>query len=256
MRRHTLQAAAAMLGAAVVLGGLIAGGRALRGRLVNNDQYQIPFAEIQCDSPPGMTREEFLGEVEYLSDFHSRVSLLDDAMPQQLQEAFLRHGWVESARILNGPGRKIVAELTFRTPVLAVQFANGVRVVDAKGLLLPRSAAVDGLPILSEAKPPSSAAGKPWGDLRVEAAARVAAALHPHQSMLKLMVFRYEDGRLALRRRVDSWPCMIWGQPPGEEAEGEPSAKVKVERLLERSHDAIGLDDPARREVVYLNKPG
>lgn len=254
MRRYTIQAAVAALGAVAVLGGLIAGGRALRGRLADAEQYQFPFADIQFNSPPA-DAAQFLSEVRYLGDFPERVSLLDDGLRRRLKEAFERHGWVESARVAIGPGKRISAQLTFRTPVLAVHFAEGIRAVDATGVLLPRSADVGGVPLLSGAKAPAGAAGKPWGDPHVEAAARVAGVLRPRQATLRLMAFEYNaEGKLALRRRPESWPAVVWGRPPGEEAEGEPAASEKLQRLLQRCESPAGWGDPNQRSVIDLSK--
>src|SRR5207253_141452 len=145
MRRHTMQAALAAAGAVLVLGGLIAGGRALRGRLADAEPYQFPFAEIQFNTPPAPDPARFLSEVRYLGEFPERVSLLDDDLRRQLKEAFERHGWVESAKVAIGPGKRVAAQLTYRAPVLAVRFADGVRAVDATGVLLPRDAETQGL---------------------------------------------------------------------------------------------------------------
>jgi hypothetical protein len=254
MRRHTIQAAAAVVGAVLVLGGLIAGGRALRGRLGDDDRYQLPFTKIQCESAPGTTQDEFLSEVRYLGEFPERVSLLDDELPKKLKDAFERHGWVESAKVSVGPGRRLAAALTFRTPVLAVRFADDVRAVDAAGVLLPRTAATAGLPQLSGAKAPSGGPGKPWGDAGVEAAAKVAGVLHAHQGKLKLMALGNDaDGRLTLRRRAESWPVVEWGNAPGNEADGEPTAQQKLQRLLDLSNSPTGLDDPNSRKSVKLH---
>src|SRR5262245_8982382 len=255
MQRYTIQAAVAAIGAVVVLGGLIAGGRAFRGRLAEAEQYQCPFAEIQFNSPPDPDPGRFLAEVRYLGDFPDRVSLIDDDLPRKLKEAFERHGWVESAKIAIGPGKRIAAQLTFRTPVLAVRIGEGLRAVDGSGLLMPRSAGTQGLPVLTWAKSPTVGAGKPWGDANVEAAARVANTLYPHQAMLKLMAFDYTaDEKLTLRQRHDSWPVVLWGRPPGDEADGEPLAREKIQRLLDRCKSPGGWDDPNQRSVIDLTK--
>src|SRR5262249_44728639 len=238
-----------------ILGGLIAGGRALRGRLADAEQYQFPFAEIQFNSPPGPEPAKFLSEVRYLGEFPERVSLLDDELPRRLKEAFERHGWVESAKVAIGPGKRITAQLAFRTPVLTVRFADGVRTVDASGVLLPRSAQTQGLPALSWAKAPAGGAGKPWGEANVEAAAKGAGVLHPRQAMLRLMALEYDaEGKLALRHHPESWPVILWGRPPGEEAEGEPAASEKLQRLLKFCDSPAGWGDPNRRSVIDLTR--
>ena len=62
--------------------------------------------------------------------------------------------------------------LTYRTPVLAVPVAGAVRAVDRHGVLLPKSARTEGLPVFKEkAAPPTGPAGTRWGDEAVERAA-------------------------------------------------------------------------------------
>jgi hypothetical protein len=239
-----------------VLGALIASGRIFRDRLKDGDQYQFPFAEISCESPPGLAPNQFLGEVQYLGDFPDRVPLLETALPQRFQEAFQRHGWVESAKIAIGPGRRIAAQLTFRVPVLAVQFAGGVRAVDGNGILLPRGADTQGLPVLMVTSAPSAGSGRPWGDPRVEGAAKVATVIRPHQESLKLTAFEWDEGgNLALRRRPESWPVIVWGRAPGDEVEREPLAAQKLQRLLDRYAILFDSADPNKRTVLDLSRP-
>src|SRR5205823_5581564 len=60
------------------------------------------------------------------------------------------------------------------------------RTVDRHGVLLPRSPAEAGLPVLvSPVAPPAGPPGTPWGDPRVGAAARTADYLLPHLPALQ-----------------------------------------------------------------------
>jgi hypothetical protein len=168
-----------VVGAGLLLAGLIVLGKAARDRLRQHDSYTISFNDIDCPAPPGLRRDEFLPEVQYLARLPTRLPALDDDTPARLSAAFARHPWVEKVeevRIV--PPDQARVRLTFRTPALAVPQPSGVRVVDASGILLPAGAPSEGLPVLRDAvAPPAGLAGEPWGDPTVTAAA--AATRHP-----------------------------------------------------------------------------
>lgn len=238
MRRQLIRAAITILSCATLLGAIIVAGNLARDSLQSSDRFQLPFEQIDCPAPPGLDRKAFLDEVRYYGDLSKSVSVLDNSLRDRLAAAFAQHPWVEKVgNVEIGPGRQIQAELTFRTPVLAVEYLNPgpiMRVVDGSGILLPVAASSQSLPRLSGKGIPSpAAAGQPWGNAPVEGAARVAGLLQPHQSTLKLLHFRWQDGQLHLRHESNSTgPEVVWGQPPGSEATGEPSAEVKLQHLL------------------------
>jgi hypothetical protein len=163
--------------AALAVLGLIALGRAAREGLRQHERYTVNFADIDCPNPPGMTRDEFLAEVQYLARLPDRLAALDDQTPPRIASAFAQHPWVEQVaevRIVQ-PDRARV-QLVFRTPALAVPQPNGLRVVDGHGILLPASAPTEGLRIYEgNAAPPAGLAGTAWGDPAVTAAAEAAS---------------------------------------------------------------------------------
>jgi hypothetical protein len=163
--------------AALLLFGLIALGQVALDHLRDHERYTIPFAEIDCAPPSHQEREDFLGEVRYLSGFPNWVRLLEDGLPARLAEAFARHPWVEKVeRVEVIPPRQVRVRLTYRQPVLAVPYAGQWRAVDRTGVLLPATASVEGLPVYrGHPRPPSGPAGTPWGDEAIEEAARKAS---------------------------------------------------------------------------------
>jgi hypothetical protein len=237
-RRLVVSAALAAGGAAVLLGGLIWAGRAMRGPLQSADRYQFPFKLIECPTPPGADREQFLSEVRYYGDFPETVPLLDDTLGHRLSEAFARHVWVEHVDGVEiSPNRRIQVQLTFRQPVLAVVYEDRgpvVRAVDGHGILLPRGVDTLPLPQLADRAPKPANVGRPWGDVLVEGAARVAGFLHPHQGRLRLTDIHWRNGELWLKRV--GGPEVIWGKPSDDDA----TAQGKIERLLERFDKAAG----------------
>ena len=62
----------------------------------------IAFSDIECEPPGKLSREEFLGEVQYLANWPDEINLLDDVA--RCASAVLRRsgGWKrwESANIM------------------------------------------------------------------------------------------------------------------------------------------------------------
>ncbi len=162
----------AVLIAAALVFGLVWLGQFGREWLNRRQHYTVKFADMRCESPPGMDKIKFLGEVQYLGNLPDQISVLEPQLAARLTAAFMLHPWVERVEgvTLRGPGGPTV-RLIMRTPVLTV----GGRVVDRLGVLLPTGTSADGLPAYPDAAPlPAGPAGTPWGDPRVEAAARKA----------------------------------------------------------------------------------
>jgi len=176
MRTRTSQVLVPLVAVAVVLLGLIALGKAARDQLRQHERYTITFGDIDCPAPPGVGRDDFLCEVQYLAQLPDRLPALDEGTPARLAAAFARHPWVEKVeevRII--PPDRARVRLMFRTPALAVPQPGGTRVVDGHGILLPSSAPAEGLPVFrGSAAPPAGVAGEPWGDPAVSAAAAAA----------------------------------------------------------------------------------
>lgn len=173
-RRWLLPMLAPVLAAGLLLAGLIVLGRAALDRVRHDDRYTAAFADIDCEPPGGMTRADFLGEVQYLSEQPGRLRLLDEGLASRLADAFARHPWVERVeRVELAPPRLVRVQLRYRRPVLAVPHAGQLRTVDRHGVLLPAKAPTEGLPIFpGKASPPKGPAGTAWGDAAVEEAAR------------------------------------------------------------------------------------
>jgi hypothetical protein len=158
----------------LVLGGVIVVHNLALDDLRARDRYTIPFAEINCTPPYGQNQAEFLDEVRYYASAPRHVRLLDEGLAERLAGYFSRHPWVEKVDAVEiAPPRTIGVKLVYRTPVLAVPHRGGeVRVVDGRGILLPKNAPSAGLPIYpGYAAPPVGPEGTLWGDVAVEAAA-------------------------------------------------------------------------------------
>ena len=99
----------------LVLGGLAAVGNLARDSLGPANRYRVDFMSIECSYPAGMTRENFLGEVQYNGRFADDLSVLDPALSDKLRVAFARHKSVdEVVKITVRPPKRIIVELKFR----------------------------------------------------------------------------------------------------------------------------------------------
>jgi hypothetical protein len=176
MLQWIVKSLALFLAVGLVLGGLIWVGKLALGELRDHNRYTLDFADIDCPSPPGQSRAEFLDEVQYLASLPARLRLLEEDLPRRLAVCFASHPWVEKVeRVEIAPPKHVRVKLSFRTPSLAVPQAEGTRVVDRHGILLPKGAPADGLPIFPGfAAPPAGPVGTRWGDAAVEAAARAS----------------------------------------------------------------------------------
>jgi hypothetical protein len=162
----------AILAAVAVVFGLVVLGHYARDWLDRRHHYSIKIADLNCETPPGMDKAKFLAEVQYCGSFPDEINVLDAGLVNRLQAAFALHPWVERVDGISfrGPEGPTV-RLVIRRPALAV----GERVVDRFGVLLPAGTPTAGLPAYGgEAPPPKGRAGTPWGDAKVEAAARAA----------------------------------------------------------------------------------
>jgi hypothetical protein len=162
----TLAIAAGALGAFHWLGG-----EALL-HVKDRNRFRAGFTAIECDSPPGTDRTVFLREVRYVSDFPETFNPLDESDRERLTHAFLAHPWVAAVPDIRvEPGNRVIVKLLFREPFLTVRTADGIRMVDRNGVLLPESSVPPGTAELITAVPaPRTPAGRVWPDETVQRA--------------------------------------------------------------------------------------
>lgn len=168
----------------VAAGALVAlnvvGGDALR-RIGGRDRYRVPFADIRCDTPPGLDRATFLVEVRYAGDLPDSVSPLDDAERTRLAAGFAKHPWVESVEAVTPEPGGVRVALHFRKPILAVTTTTGEpRLLDRNGVLLPVTPTPPGVAeLVGRVAPPRVAAGEVWAETDVSAAVRLVESYRP-----------------------------------------------------------------------------
>lgn len=181
-----MRPAIAFVATLAFVGGVLAGlgylGGEARSRLAPRDRYRIRFVDIECDAPPGVSRETFLMEVRYTCGEPETIQLLDPELTAILTTAFASHPWVEAVEAVEcQPPRRVCVQLRFRTPVLAVKLTSGERRwVDGKAVLLPVSDITRELPeLIAEVNEPPSPTGQVWSDPTVKRAVELVRAYSP-----------------------------------------------------------------------------
>ncbi len=245
LTHYILSVVLPLLGLGLFLLGILAVGQRTRDQIRDQDRYALAFADIACNPPPAQEPAEFLAEVQYLAGMPDRLRLLDEDLTARLAEAFARHPWVAQVeRVALVPPRQLEVRLVYRTPALVVILAGQRRAVDSQGIVLPVTAGSEGLLVYSgPVTVPLAPAGRPWGDPAIEAAARTAGYLLPHQKRLQLATVAVGEDGVVLRTTAGSQ--VLWGRPPRMESPGEAPAQHKRQRLLTYCARHEDLDHPA-----------
>jgi hypothetical protein len=243
LRPWFLQLGLPLLAAVILLGCVLVLGGWARDWLRGHGSVTVRFADIDCPSPPGQTRQAFLADVQFLAGLPDELDTLDEASVGLVREAFRKHLWVREVKNVSlGRGNAIV-ELVFRVPVLYVEAWK--RAVDSEGALLPtKKADANGLFVLKQAVPKLK--GLSTDDPDVRCAVAVAGLLNAHRARLGLegAEVQVADGQVDIIGRE----CRIfWGHPPGKEQGNEPPAQEKVRRLL--------TEGPLHGRMVNLREP-
>lgn len=104
-----------VVGAAALVGGIIALGRWLRDDPQSPGRHRLAVSAIDCESPPGLGRDKFLDEVHFYGQLPAEIDLLDAGMPPQLKSAFEKHPRVKEVKsVIIEPPDRVRVELVFQ----------------------------------------------------------------------------------------------------------------------------------------------
>lgn len=235
--------------AILILGGYVAWHR--WGAIHVAKQYGgIDPTLIQVTDPPSYVRTNVVKSV-YRDTAMEELSLLDRQATAKIASAFSMHPWVRKVvSVRKLPGGVIDIRLEYREPVAMVHVfkpdpndtGSYFFPVDGDGVLLPTSefARAETRHYVHIEVPDAystNAIGTPFGDRRVEAAARLAEVLAPYREDSRLRsIGVFGDPRQTEVPQLEvttldggKW---YWGSPPGSEEPGELTVPMKLRRML------------------------
>ena len=214
---------------------------------VGQQFYSLEREHLSITNPPDYIHSDVVGHVFQLHQLE-RTSLLDRKATTTIGEAFRTHPWIQDVLRVEKRGNEVAVQVRYRQPVAAVHVRSrhpevdsaAIFFVDGEGILLPSEDLKDVdqrdfLQIfIQDDTYPSGNFGMPFGDHRVMAAAQIAALLAEFKTSHQLIGIRLLNPQRTFSEpynyvidRVQGEP-LIWGNPPGEEQEGELLAEQKL----------------------------
>ncbi|MFV1963780.1 MAG: hypothetical protein ACC628_00015 [Pirellulaceae bacterium] len=194
------------------------------------------------------------------------LSIFDKELTLRVCRAFEMHPWVAHVnRVNKRPSAKVSIELEYRRPVAWVEVPPGVLPnnevgllpVDGQGVLLPpqdfvREQVDDFVRIAVAGLTPCGLPGTAWGDPRVASAARIAAMMAENfqdADIYRILASPHPGDTSALGPPLFeiTTRCgarFIWGNAPGHEPPGAPTAIQKSLRLIQLARSAAKAESP------------
>lgn len=216
-------------------------------RVIQQQEYLLAADRISTTPIPEWIEGNFVGDVVRDAGLDGRLSLLDDAFAEVVENAFVLHPWVESvARIEKRHPRGVYVELVFRKPVAVVEMPASEGVVfvpvDSAGVHLPTKDVADMkkryLPRIGGivGRPP---VGQQWPDARVIGAALLAEQLQDVWEDLHLVdilpsarpEIRGDHRYFVYELVTRGGTRVVWGAAPDASPPGEHEFAAKLSRL-------------------------
>ena len=213
--------------------------------------YRLDRQAVSITPAPDYIRADVVSEV-FKKHQLERTSLLSRMATARVGEAFKTHPWIERVVRVEKRADGGEVKVLYRKPVAMVRVksrhpeisGDALFAVYGEGILLPIGdfSLEDSQRYIQIIVPDSypSGVGAPYGDERVMAAAQIAALLADDRESLQLAAIELTNPR---RTFDENWiyavirsdaTRFIWGSPPGEEVDGEPSATQKLEMIRSR----------------------
>ncbi len=209
--------------------------------------YLLTEQRITISPLPEWITGDVRGEAIRNAGLAGRLSVLDSAFAQVVEDAFVLHPWVESVnRITKSYPAGVHVELTYRRPVAVVELVNQNVVqlipIDRHGVHLPalevpniRKRYLPRIGNIVERPLP----GQPWADPRVLGAADLAVQLEPVWKSLHLVdilplsrpEIRNQQQYFLFDLITRAGTRIVWGAAPGASPPGEDKFAAKLDRL-------------------------
>jgi len=251
-------------------GGLQAVWQRYAPQISQRGNYLLTDERITISPLPQWITGDVRTEAVRYAGLSGRLSVLDEAFSQVIEDAFVLHPWVESVdRITKRYPAGAHVELTYRQPVAVVELVtqNVVQLVpiDRQGVHLPSADVPDihkrYLPRVGGIveRPP---VGQPWSDLRVLGAAELAAQLTEVWETLSLVdilpsarpEIRAGERYFVFDLITRGGTKIVWGAAPNAAPPGEDKLNAKLERLRNCAQQCGPLDSVHGPAVVDVRK--
>ncbi len=232
---------------------------------MNSKYYGVDATQFEVTTPPAYVRSDIVQTV-YQATAMENLSLLDTQATAKIASAFSTHPWVRQVNsVRKMPGGHIDVRLDYRKPVAMVSVISqhsdvvgrAFFAIDGEGVVLPPDdfSGEETQRYIHISVPntyPRGSMGTKFGDVRVEAAARVAAIIAPyneHAASNRRVVIKkigvHGDPRQTtvpqLELETTAGKKKFWGSSPGMELPGEPNAEMKLQVLMASGDENIDL---------------
>lgn len=234
-------------------------------QVIQREQYLLTDERVTISELPEWIVGDVRGEAVRNAGLAGRLSVLDDAFAQVVEDAFVLHPWVESVdRIIKRYPAGVHVELTYRRPVAVVELVNQNVVqlvpIDRFGVHLPslevpniRKRYLPRIGGIVE-RPP---VGQPWSDARVLGAAEIALQLTPVWDTFHLVdilpsarpEIRGQDRYFVFNLITRGGTKVVWGAAPNAAPADEAEFAAKLDRLR-RCAEKYGPLDSVRGPAV------
>lgn len=216
-----------------------------------SDIYRISAEQMIVSPQPKWIHADVKQEVIRDGQL-TELALLDPHVTEKISRAFALHSWVAKVvQVRKEYPARITVDLQYRQPVAMVEVTSttgpGLFFVDNLGVLLPSDdfalrQTQDFLRIQAPHTAPAGVYGTPWGDPRIERAARLAEALGKDWQTLKLyrlQVVELPGNDVVFDLEAQDGQLVRWGHTPGEEVPPERTAEEKLRFLLAAPQDKL-----------------
>lgn len=235
----------------IVIAGLCGGLRAIwkqvEPSIMNREPYLLTAERITMTPQPEWIASDIRAEVIRNASLGQRLSILDEAFMDVVQDAFALHPWIASVdKISKQYPAGVHVEVTFRKPVAVVELASeeGMLLVplDANAVVLPSADVPEirkrYMPRIQNIvdRPP---VGQKWDNPRVLGAVDLAVRLADlWESLFLVDILPSTRPEILEEHRFYVYDLMtrggtrvVWGAAPGMSPPGEADFATKLERL-------------------------
>ena len=261
----------ALLALSVVVMGLVIGWNRWGVNVTSDARHRLQADYLKMTPQPAWIRSDVKEQVVQQASLLN-MPLLDQQLTVNVARAFELHSWVERVeRVQKRPGPIVQVELVYRRPVAMVEVLSnnqpGLLPIDRFGVVLPpgdfsAEQARDYLRVVVDYHQPIGPLGTSWGDDRVEGGAVIASLLQDIDwqdvGIYRVVAISEQDNPTRSEFRYDlltrNQQRIHWGRAPGSELQGEPTAEIKISRLVQYVQEHGALNGNQESRVIDLRE--